>query len=84
MIESCSDVPPCIILFEVCTAHVVTLEFEITEGVLLEDTERNLNSLRELKKIGISIALARTSDRREHCSDPQLLAESATRRESPG
>jgi diguanylate cyclase (GGDEF)-like protein len=33
------------------------LEFEITEGVLLEDTERNLNSLRELKKIGISIAL---------------------------
>jgi EAL domain-containing protein (putative c-di-GMP-specific phosphodiesterase class I) len=33
------------------------LEFEITEGVLMEDTERNLNSLRELKKIGISIAL---------------------------
>jgi diguanylate cyclase (GGDEF)-like protein len=33
------------------------LEFEITEGVLLEETERNLNSLRELKKIGISIAL---------------------------
>jgi diguanylate cyclase (GGDEF)-like protein len=33
------------------------LEFEITEGVLLEDTERNLNSLREMKKIGISIAL---------------------------
>ena len=25
------------------------LEFEITEGVLLEDTERNLNSLREMK-----------------------------------
>jgi diguanylate cyclase (GGDEF)-like protein len=33
------------------------LEFEITEGVLMEDTERNLNSLRELKKLGISIAL---------------------------
>jgi diguanylate cyclase (GGDEF)-like protein len=33
------------------------LEFEITEGVLLEETERNLNSLRELKDIGISIAL---------------------------
>jgi EAL domain-containing protein (putative c-di-GMP-specific phosphodiesterase class I) len=33
------------------------LEFEITEGVLLEETERNLNSLRELKHIGISIAL---------------------------
>ncbi len=33
------------------------LEFEITEGVLLEDTERNLNSLRELKAMGISIAL---------------------------
>jgi diguanylate cyclase (GGDEF)-like protein len=33
------------------------LEFEITEGVLMEDTERNLNSLRELKQIGISIAL---------------------------
>jgi diguanylate cyclase (GGDEF)-like protein len=33
------------------------LEFEITEGVLLEETERNLDSLRELKKIGISIAL---------------------------
>jgi diguanylate cyclase (GGDEF)-like protein len=33
------------------------LEFEITEGVLLEETERNLNSLRELKAIGISIAL---------------------------
>jgi diguanylate cyclase (GGDEF)-like protein len=33
------------------------LEFEITEGVLLEDTERNLNSLREMKNIGISIAL---------------------------
>jgi diguanylate cyclase (GGDEF)-like protein len=33
------------------------LEFEITEGVLMEDTERNLDSLRELKKIGISIAL---------------------------
>jgi EAL domain-containing protein (putative c-di-GMP-specific phosphodiesterase class I) len=33
------------------------LEFEITEGVLMEDTERNLNFLRELKRIGISIAL---------------------------
>ena len=33
------------------------IEFEITEGVLLEETERNLNSLRELKEIGISIAL---------------------------
>jgi diguanylate cyclase (GGDEF)-like protein len=33
------------------------LEFEITEGVLLEETERNLNSLRELKAMGISIAL---------------------------
>jgi diguanylate cyclase (GGDEF)-like protein len=33
------------------------LEFEITEGVLLEDTERNLNSLRELKAMDISIAL---------------------------
>jgi diguanylate cyclase (GGDEF)-like protein len=33
------------------------LEFEITEGVLLEETERNLNSLRELKHMGISIAL---------------------------
>jgi diguanylate cyclase (GGDEF)-like protein len=33
------------------------LEFEITEGVLLEETERNLNSLREMKNIGISIAL---------------------------
>jgi EAL domain-containing protein (putative c-di-GMP-specific phosphodiesterase class I) len=33
------------------------LEFEITEGVLLEDTERYLNSLRELKNVGISIAL---------------------------
>jgi predicted signal transduction protein with EAL and GGDEF domain len=33
------------------------LEFEITEGVLLEETERNLNSLREMKDIGISIAL---------------------------
>ncbi len=33
------------------------LEFEITEGVLLEETERNLNSLREMKQIGISIAL---------------------------
>jgi diguanylate cyclase (GGDEF)-like protein len=33
------------------------LEFEITEGVLLEETERNLNSLRELKDMGISIAL---------------------------
>jgi EAL domain-containing protein (putative c-di-GMP-specific phosphodiesterase class I) len=33
------------------------LEFEITEGVLMEDTERNLNSLREMKQIGISIAL---------------------------
>jgi diguanylate cyclase (GGDEF)-like protein len=33
------------------------LEFEITEGVLMEDTERNLNFLRELKKLGISIAL---------------------------
>ena len=33
------------------------LEFEITEGVLMEDTERNLNSLRELKQLGISIAL---------------------------
>jgi diguanylate cyclase (GGDEF)-like protein len=33
------------------------LEFEITEGVLLEETERNLSSLRELKDIGISIAL---------------------------
>ena len=33
------------------------LEFEITEGVLLEETERNLNSLREMKLIGISIAL---------------------------
>jgi diguanylate cyclase (GGDEF)-like protein len=33
------------------------LEFEITEGVLLEDTERNLNSLRELKEMDISIAL---------------------------
>jgi EAL domain-containing protein (putative c-di-GMP-specific phosphodiesterase class I) len=32
-------------------------EFEITEGVLLEETERNLNSLRELKHMGISIAL---------------------------
>jgi EAL domain-containing protein (putative c-di-GMP-specific phosphodiesterase class I) len=33
------------------------LEFEITERVLLEETERNLNSLRELKHTGISIAL---------------------------
>jgi diguanylate cyclase (GGDEF)-like protein len=33
------------------------LEFEITEGVLMEETERNLNSLRELKEIGVSIAL---------------------------
>ena len=33
------------------------VEFEITEGVLLEETERNLNSLRELKGMGISIAL---------------------------
>jgi diguanylate cyclase (GGDEF)-like protein len=33
------------------------LEFEITEGVLLEETERNLNCLRELKRKGISIAL---------------------------
>jgi EAL domain-containing protein (putative c-di-GMP-specific phosphodiesterase class I) len=33
------------------------LEFEITEGVLMEDTERNRNSLRELKQIGSSIAL---------------------------
>jgi diguanylate cyclase (GGDEF)-like protein len=33
------------------------LEFEITEGVLMEDTERNLNFLRELKKLGVSIAL---------------------------
>jgi diguanylate cyclase (GGDEF)-like protein len=33
------------------------LEFEITEGVLMKETERNLNSLRELKRIGISIVL---------------------------
>jgi diguanylate cyclase (GGDEF)-like protein len=33
------------------------LEFEITEGVLLEETDRNLSSLREMKHIGISIAL---------------------------
>ena len=33
------------------------LEFEITEGVLMEETERNLSSLREMKQIGISIAL---------------------------
>jgi diguanylate cyclase (GGDEF)-like protein len=33
------------------------IEFEITEGVLLEETERNLSSLRQLKEIGISIAL---------------------------
>jgi EAL domain-containing protein (putative c-di-GMP-specific phosphodiesterase class I) len=33
------------------------LEFEITEGVLMEETEQNLATLRQLKEIGISIAL---------------------------
>ena len=33
------------------------LEFEITEGVLMEETEQNLATLRQMKKLGISIAL---------------------------
>ncbi|MBV8839780.1 MAG: EAL domain-containing protein, partial [Alphaproteobacteria bacterium] len=33
------------------------LEFEITEGVLMEETEQNLATLRQIKEIGISIAL---------------------------
>jgi EAL domain-containing protein (putative c-di-GMP-specific phosphodiesterase class I) len=33
------------------------LEFEITEGVLLEDTDQNLDMLRQIKHAGISIAL---------------------------
>jgi diguanylate cyclase (GGDEF)-like protein len=33
------------------------LELEITEGVLLEESEQNLATLRQLKDIGISIAL---------------------------
>ena len=33
------------------------LEFEITEGVLMEETEPNLATLRAMKEIGISIAL---------------------------
>ena len=33
------------------------LELEITEGVLLEETEQNLVTLRQLKDLGISIAL---------------------------
>jgi diguanylate cyclase (GGDEF)-like protein len=33
------------------------LEFEITEGVLMEETEQNLAMLRQIKKLGISIAL---------------------------
>jgi EAL domain-containing protein (putative c-di-GMP-specific phosphodiesterase class I) len=33
------------------------IEFEITEGVLLDDTEQNLEMLRQIKSAGISIAL---------------------------
>jgi diguanylate cyclase (GGDEF)-like protein len=33
------------------------LEFEITEGVLMKETERNIAALRALKNIGVSIAL---------------------------
>ncbi len=33
------------------------LELEITEGVLLEESEQNLATLRQLKEIGVSIAL---------------------------
>jgi diguanylate cyclase (GGDEF)-like protein len=33
------------------------LELEITEGVLLEESEQNLATLRKLKEIGVSIAL---------------------------
>src|SRR5581483_5440669 len=33
------------------------LEFEITEGVLMEETEQNLATLRQMKQLGISIAL---------------------------
>jgi diguanylate cyclase (GGDEF)-like protein len=33
------------------------LEIEITEGVLLKETEKNLDALHQLKRIGVSIAL---------------------------
>jgi len=33
------------------------LEFEITEGVLLRETEQNLETLRQLKNLGVSIAM---------------------------
>jgi diguanylate cyclase (GGDEF)-like protein/PAS domain S-box-containing protein len=33
------------------------LEFEVTEGVLLQETEQNLEILRQLKNLGVSIAL---------------------------
>lgn len=33
------------------------LEFEVTEGVLLRETEQNLEILRQLKNLGVSIAL---------------------------
>jgi diguanylate cyclase (GGDEF)-like protein/PAS domain S-box-containing protein len=33
------------------------LELEITEGVLLEESEQNLATLRQLKEVGVSIAL---------------------------
>lgn len=37
--------------------HESRLELEITEGVFLEDNAQNLNTLEQLKKLGVSIAL---------------------------